>query len=65
MQLKDLNGRRTGSALYRHIIEHGFPDSFQVLCYNCNCAKRNRSWCPHQLIDQPTIDELEMVVGMG
>jgi hypothetical protein len=32
-----------------HIIKSGFPNSFQILCYNCNNGKRmNRGVCPHQ-----------------
>ena len=26
--------------LYREIIESGFSDRFQVLCFNCNCSKQ-------------------------
>lgn len=27
---------------------NGFPDGFQVLCYNCNCGRsRNGGICPH------------------
>jgi hypothetical protein len=34
--------------LYRWIIKSGFPDSFRVLCYNCNCGRsRNGGECPH------------------
>ena len=34
--------------LYKWIVKNGFPDDFQVLCYNCNCGKhRNGGICPH------------------
>lgn len=39
---------------YRFIIKSGFPDEYQVLCYNCNCArgKRNLNFtCPHKMRD--------------
>jgi hypothetical protein len=30
------------------LVKNGFPDGFQVLCYNCNNGKRvNRGVCPH------------------
>jgi|SRR5690242_2029411 len=37
-----------GMQLYYEIIREGFPDRFQILCYNCNCGKaRNGGVCPH------------------
>lgn len=33
---------------YRWLIHNGFPDGFQVLCYNCNIAKSVYGACPHQ-----------------
>jgi len=30
------------------IIENNFPPEFDVLCYNCNCAKAYSGVCPHQ-----------------
>lgn len=32
----------------RLIIERGFPDDYQILCFNCNCAKGNGTHCPHE-----------------
>lgn len=29
-----------------------FPNGYQVLCYNCNCAKQFNHGCPHQM-DSP------------
>lgn len=37
-----------GIAVYQDVIRRGFPADFQVLCYNCNCAKRTDAECPHQ-----------------
>jgi hypothetical protein len=35
--------------LYSRIISAGFPDTFQILCWNCNTGKmRNNGVCPHQ-----------------
>ncbi|MDG7000391.1 MAG: hypothetical protein JRN15_14945, partial [Nitrososphaerota archaeon] len=33
--------------LFRYIVENNFPDDYQVLCYNCNCAKGALGKCPH------------------
>lgn len=35
--------------VYRLAIVEGFPDRFQLLCFNCNLGKaRNGGVCPHQ-----------------
>lgn len=35
--------------MYGKIIKDNFPDSFQILCYNCNFGKRiNNGSCPHK-----------------
>jgi hypothetical protein len=36
------------SGLYRWLIKQNFPEGYQVLCYNCNCAKGRYGYCPHQ-----------------
>lgn len=34
--------------LYKWLIRQGFPDGFQILCFNCNMGKyRNGGVCPH------------------
>lgn len=39
-----------GDYLYRDLRDRGFPDGFQVLCYNCNISKhRNGGVCEHRL----------------
>jgi len=40
----------SGAKLFSWIIRNNFPDTIQVLCYNCNCAKGFSSdgICPHQ-----------------
>ena len=35
---------------YQWLINNNFPDGFQVMCYNCNFAKRDGKFCPHQRI---------------
>lgn len=34
---------------YLWIIKNKFPEEFQVLCWNCNCARaKNNGICPHK-----------------
>lgn len=41
--------RGSGSATYRWLKKHNFPKrGFQLLCYNCNCAKGFFGKCPHK-----------------
>lgn len=35
-------------SLYRWLIKNNFPEGFQVLCMNCNCAKAWYGICPHK-----------------
>jgi len=41
---------QTGThGIYDWIIKHDFPTDFQILCLNCNIAKKSNSGvCPHQ-----------------
>ncbi len=44
-------GRIGGSALCRRIIKEGFPDTYQIMCMNCNLGKsRNNGICPHKVL---------------
>ena len=37
-----------GFQMYKFIIAQGFPEDFQVLCWNCNSGRaRNGGICPH------------------
>jgi hypothetical protein len=37
-----------GSGFYRWLKGQGWPrDGYQLLCFNCNCAKRLYGVCPH------------------
>ena len=49
-------GRRALVAdFYRWLEKNGFPDGFQVLCYNCNLSKhRNKGVCEHVLNEGST-----------
>jgi hypothetical protein len=34
--------------IHRKIIKNNFPDTYQLLCFNCNLGKaRNNGVCPH------------------
>jgi hypothetical protein len=38
-----------GNRIYRWLKKNGFPkNNFQLLCFNCNCAKGIYGTCPHQ-----------------
>lgn len=40
---------RGGHGLYRQVIRAGFPETFQILCWNCNLGKHyNGGVCPHK-----------------
>jgi hypothetical protein len=42
---------RDGDKLYRWIIKKGHPNTFQVLCMNCNFAVSHFGLCPHKTIN--------------
>lgn len=40
----------TQETLYKHIIESRFPQTYRVLCYNCNCGRARLGVCPHETV---------------
>lgn len=42
------SGLRTGIATWRYARRMGYPDTFQLLCWNCNGAKGAYGRCPHE-----------------
>lgn len=36
------------SNIYYQLIKEGFPEGFEILCYNCNLAKGFFGKCPHK-----------------
>jgi hypothetical protein len=40
--------RNGKGSLHNWLVANKFPDGFQTLCYNCNCAKYRYGLCPHQ-----------------
>lgn len=43
------HGREIRKRLYQWLKNNDYPSGFQVLCYNCNFAKRGDKYCPHNL----------------
>lgn len=41
--------RRTGLVAYRDAVKEYRPDLYDVLCWNCNCAKGKLGYCPHNI----------------
>ena len=45
------NGFVGGYSTYLKLKKRGWPTAgYQLLCYNCNCAKKTGDECPHRLI---------------
>lgn len=42
---KEIGGAK---AIYRWLKKNNYPEGFQVLCMNCNCAKSWYGICPHE-----------------
>jgi hypothetical protein len=36
------------SGVYRDIVRNNYPDSFEILCWNCNCSQKFGEPCPHK-----------------
>lgn len=52
LSLDHINGkgehkREVRRRLYQWIKNNGFPEGFQVLCFNCNLGKSGSGKCPH------------------
>ena len=45
---REVTGGFSSSKFYQWLEKQGFPDGFQVLCWNCNCGRaKNGGICPH------------------
>lgn len=40
---------RPGYSFYKWLRDNDYPDTIQILCYNCNWGKYKLGICPHQL----------------
>jgi len=50
-QRKEATGTSNGGRrFYAWLRAKGYPPEFQVLCWNCNCAKGHYGFCPHQIV---------------
>lgn len=46
---REPSGRRMGAtATYRKVREEGYPDKYELLCWNCNTARARHGSCPHE-----------------
>ena len=45
---KELGYAPSGNSLVYWLKKNDYPEGYQILCYNCNMAKRNNKQCPHQ-----------------
>lgn len=39
--------KKSGNSYYL-IVQRNFPKDLQILCYNCNCSKGHKGYCPHE-----------------
>jgi hypothetical protein len=46
----DPHKKMGGNGFYYWLKKNNWPEGFQVLCANCNFAKRANKECPHQLM---------------
>ena len=42
-------GTESGADFYWWLRRNNYPAGFQVLCWNCNCARHIKGTCPHAL----------------
>jgi len=40
--------RLGGKDLYTYLIDRDFPQNRQAFCFNCNSAKSDTGYCPHE-----------------
>jgi len=46
---KEYSRRLKGCYLYANLVEEGFTENLQILCFNCNIGKKNNGGiCPHK-----------------
>lgn len=38
-----------GARTYWWLKNNGYPEGFQVLCWNCNCGRQHFGFCPHKI----------------
>lgn len=48
----NIHRKRIKQNLCQWLVLNGFPDGFQILCFNCNMAKHLLGVCPHQALTE-------------
>lgn len=48
--IKRARGRDSSYEVCLQLRKEGYPTGYQILCYNCNHAKKTGDECPHRLI---------------
>lgn len=66
LTIDHINGKRNGDGrsgyrLYRYLIKNNFPEGYQVLCWNCNGAKRTQIECPHETQRRLKIEQIKKI----
>ena len=46
--INGLEGKPRTAHIASWLAQNNYPEGYQVLCYNCNCAKGFFGMCPHQ-----------------
>jgi hypothetical protein len=54
---------KTNETIWRDIIKNNFPNSYRILCHNCNQALGSYGYCPHK--SAPNIAWSGLVEGGG
>ena len=45
---KNHRKKHPGQGVYYDLRRRGFPDGYQILCFNCNCSIGIKGYCPHE-----------------
>ncbi len=48
IERKKLGSQGSGTNFYAYLKKRNYPEGYQVLCFNCNCAKAFYGKCPHR-----------------
>jgi hypothetical protein len=50
------------ATIYYWLKQNNYPDGFQILCHNCNCAKGFYGSCPHKKIGNAMLPNWEYAI---
>jgi hypothetical protein len=54
-EISNGKNKANNAQVFRWLRDNGYPEGFQVLCFNCNCAKHIYKICPHQLREKEMV----------